>query len=293
MDDELTEFDRELRGLLSSLSQLLTDIASQNAAQNVNALGYWGQMDIEPFDVFVPLQDLQSQLERLQPRCGLLTAFDRDDPMPWLSQHDDAEFPGSSPAYEFLSALRSKPHGSLRAAVVEAASQCSAHLRVAAKRSDLHMVAEQWQDVLDEVVGSGLQISHRLDREMVAVTAQINRQPSNDDEPIDDRHLRQGGDVLLFDGPCGVHQWRKGNHVITESMQPAAWRMVSYLWQQPDKSAMYDKLRAPVYDDREAQADNNEFGSLRRGANRYFTEHGIPWQVIIKKRVVGLIERKL
>ena len=63
---------------------------------------------------------------------------------------------------------------------------------------------------------------------------------------------------------------------------------MNHLLQQPDLSAEYNELRQPVYRDQEHQADNNAFGSLRRAANKFFAEYGIPWRVGIKQRIVFL-----
>ncbi len=90
------------------------------------------------------------------------------------------------------------------------------------------------------------------------------------------------------DGPCQPYTWRKAGNSIGYQMQPAAWNLVNYLWDQWDRSATFADLKLPVYDDPEHPADHNAFGSLRRAANNFFRKHGIPWQVCLKKRVVYL-----
>jgi len=90
------------------------------------------------------------------------------------------------------------------------------------------------------------------------------------------------------DGPAVGFRWRLDGNIIQETMQPAAWRMVNYLWQQQDRSATFDSLKVPVYEDAEHIADADAFGSLRRAANGYFEAHGVPWRVGIKKTVVSL-----
>ena len=59
-------------------------------------------------------------------------------------------------------------------------------------------------------------------------------------------------------------------------MQPAAWKMVQFLWKQVSRSATFDDLKLPVYEDREHEADEDAFGSLRRAANSFFQSHHIP-----------------
>lgn len=71
-------------------------------------------------------------------------------------------------------------------------------------------------------------------------------------------------------------------------MQPGAWRLVNHLWDHRDRAASFDDLKLPVYDDRDHDADNAAFGSLRRAANSFFRQHDIPWRLYIKKSVVHL-----
>jgi hypothetical protein len=75
-------------------------------------------------------------------------------------------------------------------------------------------------------------------------------------------------------------------------MQPAAWKMVDFLWKQPTHAATFDDLKVPIYDDADHLADTQAFGSLRRAANKYFNKHGIPWLVGISKTVVSLTVTK-
>lgn len=85
------------------------------------------------------------------------------------------------------------------------------------------------------------------------------------------------------DCPCHPFTWRVSGRPCNDTMQPAAWRMVNHLLQHVDLAAEYDELKSPVYGDQGHQADHYAFGSLRRAANKYFAEYGIPWRVVIKK----------
>jgi len=71
-------------------------------------------------------------------------------------------------------------------------------------------------------------------------------------------------DSLHTDGPCHPYTWCLGGKLCNGTMQPAAWRMVNHLLQQPDRADEYDELRQPVYGDPEHQADNNAFVSGKK-----------------------------
>jgi hypothetical protein len=97
------------------------------------------------------------------------------------------------------------------------------------------------------------------------------------------------GVAPLPDGPVEGYRWRHLGEIITEEMQPAAWRLASALWAKPDRSSPFDDLIEPVYQDPEHLADSDAFGSLRRAANGYFRLHGIPLQVTLKRGVASLV----
>jgi hypothetical protein len=96
---------------------------------------------------------------------------------------------------------------------------------------------------------------------------------------------------IAHDGPCRPYTWRHEGTVAANHMQPAAWRLVDHLWRRPQKAATFDELKQPVYSDPEHIADQSNFGSLRTRANTFLSQHGIPWQVRIKKGLVFLMLR--
>jgi hypothetical protein len=90
------------------------------------------------------------------------------------------------------------------------------------------------------------------------------------------------------DGPVVGFRWRRNGELIEGTMQPAAWRMVNHLWKQPDRSASFDGLKVPVYDDSDHVADASNFGALRKAANKYFRVNSVPLRITIKKTAVSL-----
>jgi hypothetical protein len=92
----------------------------------------------------------------------------------------------------------------------------------------------------------------------------------------------------LLDGPVPGNKWRHSGHVSESTLQPAAWKMVSFLWTTDGRSSTFDELLAPVYGDPEHIADANAFGALRRAANEFFAVENIPLRVALKKNSVRI-----
>ena len=90
------------------------------------------------------------------------------------------------------------------------------------------------------------------------------------------------------DGPCGNNQWRHDGEVAAGTMQVGAWKMVKHLWGLTDRVASFDDLIVPVYGDPEHIADEVAFGAMRREANKFFGDNGIPWKASLKKGSVSL-----
>ena len=93
----------------------------------------------------------------------------------------------------------------------------------------------------------------------------------------------------ISDGPLPGYRWVNNGEIITDRLQPAAWKMVNHLWNLESKTASFDELKMPVYSDENHDADRNAFGSLRRAANNYFKDHEIGLRVTINKELVSLI----
>lgn len=89
------------------------------------------------------------------------------------------------------------------------------------------------------------------------------------------------------DGPVKGYCWRF-NGLVVSGFQPAAWKMVDHLWNTENRCASFEDLKGPVYDDTEHLADSNNFGSLRRAANKFFEQHEIPLRASVKKNFVTL-----
>lgn len=63
-------------------------------------------------------------------------------------------------------------------------------------------------------------------------------------------------------------------------LQPTPWRLVNYLWHQRNRTAEYNDLARPVWnDDDMEQVGENAFGGARRIANQFFRTNDIPFQV--------------
>jgi len=88
-------------------------------------------------------------------------------------------------------------------------------------------------------------------------------------------------------GPCHPYSIQH-NGIVGGQMRSGSWKMVNHLSQQPRRTAAFDELLEPVYDDVNHLADSNAFGSLCRDANQFFQAHGIPWRAHVKKGLVYL-----
>lgn len=155
------------------------------------------------------------------------------------------------------------------------------------------------QELIDG--GSPLAERERLEKCLAAQDAILQAAIAYDNDDVDRASLDQAFGVAyealqgimplakpLADGPCGINQWRHNGVLVVAKMQPAAWLLCKYLWEKPDRSATFDELKQPVYSDPEHIADANAFGALRRAANDYFSRHGAPWRVTIRKTSVSM-----
>ena len=73
-----------------------------------------------------------------------------------------------------------------------------------------------------------------------------------------------------------------------EGLPPLPWRLINHLWQQEERSASFDELGKPVWDDQEAPFEpdfsGNRFGPVRRDANKWLKENNLPFKVTSKGR---------
>src|SRR6516165_8495928 len=85
------------------------------------------------------------------------------------------------------------------------------------------------------------------------------------------------------DGPCGTDGFRFGG-AEHRRMNPTAWRLVRYLWEQSSHDADWKFLAAPVFGDREELVTEGMVGSARREANKFFESKNIPFRVATSPR---------
>ena len=67
------------------------------------------------------------------------------------------------------------------------------------------------------------------------------------------------------DGPVAGNRWRHAGDIIQQTMPPGPWRLVDFLWRQPERVATFDQLKLPVYDDVDHEADAVAYGSYAHG----------------------------
>lgn len=93
-----------------------------------------------------------------------------------------------------------------------------------------------------------------------------------------------------LDGPVEGYRWRHNGKVIDDEIQPKAWKLVAFLFSKANRTARFNELGEPVYDDRNHVPTDHAVGSWRKAANRFFTKHILPYEVSIKQGTVSLIE---
>lgn len=103
----------------------------------------------------------------------------------------------------------------------------------------------------------------------------------------------QEDDTKGSDGPAIPYSWKADGNVVADRMKPTAWRLVNYLWAQPNRVSAYDHgLAAEVFQDHAVSVDKVRVGSHRRDANNFFKKHSIAWRVTAKRDVVELIPER-
>jgi hypothetical protein len=92
----------------------------------------------------------------------------------------------------------------------------------------------------------------------------------------------------VSDGPVEGYRWAHNCKVTSDTMQPKAWKLAEFLWKRPMRTADFDTLALPVYDRHGHTVTEHAIGSLRKQANSFFSQHGIPLLVSIKQGIVRL-----
>lgn len=93
------------------------------------------------------------------------------------------------------------------------------------------------------------------------------------------------------DGPCSDFRWRHDGVESVSRMCEGAWRLCDYLFSHcVDKTADFGDLGEPIYGDREHFVDASGVSSLRRDANRFFRDNGIPLHLTCRGEKVTLAE---
>lgn len=82
-----------------------------------------------------------------------------------------------------------------------------------------------------------------------------------------------------YDGRCVVCKQRR------------VWKMLSFLWSKPNRRAHVDLLAEPIWEDKNHDISYMAIASLRRAANKFFRENGLPFMVRTKDQVVYIIEQ--
>ena len=92
------------------------------------------------------------------------------------------------------------------------------------------------------------------------------------------------------DGPCAPYTWRLDGDVIDDKMKAMAWALANLLFENR-QLVEFSALAEPVFGDREALVTEDNVGTHRKNANKFFRLHGIPWRIRTKKRRYVWIER--
>lgn len=74
----------------------------------------------------------------------------------------------------------------------------------------------------------------------------------------------------------GVFEW---NGIEYPGLQSIPWLLVSYLWQQPQRRALWSSLAEPVWRDHGIEVDEDNFGSARKCANKFFERGAMPFRI--------------
>lgn len=90
-------------------------------------------------------------------------------------------------------------------------------------------------------------------------------------------------DAPVTDGPTEPFTWTHEGTVIGHRMHEAAWNLVSHLWQCRHRSEYWNNLGEPVYGDAEHSMSHEVVPSLRKKANKFFSEYDIPYRVSVHK----------
>jgi hypothetical protein len=81
--------------------------------------------------------------------------------------------------------------------------------------------------------------------------------------------------------------------VVFPGMRPMAWKAVSHVWQARRRCADVSDMAEPVWGDRVDVPTDDEVGSVRRDANRFFRKHNIGLELIRKGTIVSLRRKTL
>jgi hypothetical protein len=101
------------------------------------------------------------------------------------------------------------------------------------------------------------------------------------DQKVSDEHSPDGP----FD-PYGFRWDGQEYHGLAQ----IPWRLLAFLWRQEKRSARFDELAEPVWQDRTEAVDSRNFGSSRRDVNRWLKSKSIPLRVRSKSNIAFLDE---
>lgn len=290
-------FSRDLQRLAINLGRVLSELSlrpiygpppicapSEEQLNWYELRSEWG-LDLESVDVTTNLRGIESQLDSLRQRSVALSAFDRDDPMPWFAEYNGEfdDLPDNYPPQELVNRWRSKPPTSLAAGLLTFAETCVSHLQYARQSAELPTISGHWYSVLG-LLTNGTKFEGRMVCELVAARSKPAAKVDVDGVV--------SVESVAANGPVDSYKWRHAGLVTEDMLQQKAWLMCKFLWRQLDRVATFDELKTPVYQDREHPAGRDSFGSLRRAANNYFKSHSIPLKVSVDQRqwVVRLLD---
>ena len=87
--------------------------------------------------------------------------------------------------------------------------------------------------------------------------------------------------------PLDEFHWNGRRCRIT---RPLVWRLINYLWNCPNRTARFENLAEAVWEDHAVDIDESKFGSVRRDANTFFNDNGIPYFVQHKSVWVKIVD---
>ena len=101
-------------------------------------------------------------------------------------------------------------------------------------------------------------------------------------------HKRLAGGASTEEGPSPPDKF-SFNGTAYSVPRPMVFKLIEHLWRSRGRTSRIDNLAEPVWGDHGGSVDDSSLGSVRRDANKFFEEHGLPFRVRTKSRCVSLV----